>query len=193
MGKGPSNELTYDWVMEHCHVVLGATGTTAREAPFPWTCFIGSSWEERLAALRGLPREYRLTLSGRSIRLFHGRPVMEELVTLRDDTQRIEPFFQGEEGSRFDVVGYGDAHRQGLRTMTPGLFFNCGSVGNALGEARCCYALLEGDDEKSGPFEIRFRSLDYDRDQAVRDAKNTPGIPRIETYIREIQTGMYSR
>lgn len=195
VGKGPSNGLTYDWVMEHCHVVLGGNWDYGLgEKRFPMDLFYWEQLgEERLAALRGLPREYRLTLSGRSIRLFHGRPVMEELVTLRDDTQRIEPFFQGEEGSRFDVVGYGDAHRQGLRTMTPGLFFNCGSVGNALGEARCCYALLEGDDEKSGPFEIRFRSLDYDRDQAVRDAKNTPGIPRIETYIREIQTGMYSR
>lgn len=195
VGKGPSNALTYDWVMAHCDVILGGNWDYGLgEKRFPMDSFYWQQLgEARLEALRNLPREYRLTLSGRAIRLFHGRPVMTELVTVRDDSESIQPFFQGEDGTRFDVVGYGDAHRQGLRTMTPGLFFNCGSVGNALGEPRCCYALMEGDEKGSGPFEIRFRSLEYDRKQAVLDAQNAPEIPRIDTYIKELETGIYSR
>lgn len=195
VGKGPSNVLTYEWVMAHCHVVLGGNWDYGLgEKRFPMDGFYWQQLgEARLERLRNLPREHHLNVSGRQIRLFHGRPVMEDLVTIRHDSQAIQAFFQGEDGRRFDVVGYGDAHRQGFRTMNPGLFFNCGSVGNALGEPRCCYALMEGEERGSGPFELRFRSLDYDRRQAVLDAENTPEIPRIDRYIIEIQTGVYSR
>ena len=92
------------------------------------------------------------------------------------------------------MVGYADAHRQGLRTITPGVFFNTGSVGNAMGVPKCCYALLEGEEgEEPAPFEIRFRQLEYDREQAVRDAMAAPQIPLINAYIHEVKTGIYSR
>src|SRR5699024_12033676 len=55
------------------------------------------------------------------------------LPILQGDISLIEPFFQDGQGGRYDVVGYADAHRQGLRTVTPGVFFNTGSVGNAMG------------------------------------------------------------
>ena len=92
------------------------------------------------------------------------------------------------------MVVYADAHRQALRTMSPGLFVNVGSVGNAMGIPKCCYAMLCGEEGKDpAPFEIRMRELDYDREQAVIDAKNAPRVPRIDTFIREVQTGIYSR
>ena len=92
------------------------------------------------------------------------------------------------------MVAYADAHRQALRTMTPGVFLNVGSVGNALGIPKCCYAILEGDDPADPTaFEIRLRQIDYDRDQAIRDAENAPRVSRIDTFIRELQTGRYSR
>ena len=196
VGKGPSSDRTLDWALENCDVVLGGN----------WDYGIGRQvfpndhvyWEQlgekRLALLRELPREHHLTLSGRRIRLFHGRPIMSDLVTIRDHTASIRPFFSDESGRPFDVVGYADAHRQALRTMTPGIFFNCGSVGNALGEPRCCYAIMEGDPEDAdAPFEIRFRALTYDRAEAIRQAKEATGIPRIDTFIRELETGIYSR
>ena len=78
--------------------------------------------------------------------------------------------------------------------MEPGLFVNTGSVGNSIGSTQCCYVILSGEEGPSpAPFEIRLRQLDYDRDQAIRDALDAPDVPRIETYIREIQTGIYSR
>lgn len=195
VGKGPSSHLTFDWAMAHCDRVLGGNwdyGVGNRRFPMDWF-YWKQLGEDRLAVLRALPCEHCITLSGRRIRLFHGRPIMENLITVHHETEEIQPFFEDGYGGRYDVVAYADAHRQALRTMTPGLFVNCGSVGNALGEARCCYALLEGEEEGSGTFELRFRQVEYDRQQAVRDAKKTPDVPRIDTYIRELETGVYSR
>lgn len=196
VGKGPSSDYTFDWAFANCEIVLGGNwdyGVGGRQFPAD-----GFYWEQlgekRLERLRALPREHELYLSGRRIRLFHGRPVMESLVVAHMDEARIEPFFSDGHGGRYDVVGYADAHRQSLRTMSPGIFFNTGSVGNALGVPKCCYAILSGEEGRSdAPFEVRLRQLDYDREQAVRDAKNAPRVPRIDSYIREILTGIYSR
>ena len=35
--------------------------------------------------------------------------------------------------------------------------------------------------------------MDYDREQAVRDALAAPQIPLISAYIHELKTGIYSR
>ena len=196
VGKGPSNDFTFDWAMEHCDLILGGNwdfGVGYQEFPndlYYWE----QLGEERLKKLRHLPLETQITLSGRRIRLMHGRPIMETLVTAHHDLSVIDPFFTDQEGGRYDAVIYADAHRQALRTISPGLFVNTGSVGNAMGIPKCCYAILCGEEgDAPAPFEIRLRQLDYDREQAVLDALAAPGVPRIETYIREIKTGIYSR
>ena len=196
VGKGPSNDFTFDWAMEHCDLLLGGNwdyGVGFQEFPLD-EYYWQQLGEERLQALRELPRETEITLSGRRIRLLHGRPVMENLVVAYHDISVIDPFFNAPDGGRYDAVVYADAHRQAMRTISPGLFVNTGSVGNAMGVPKCCYAILSGEEgNEPAPFEIRLRQLDYDRDQAVQDALLAPGVPRIETYIREIQTGIYSR
>lgn len=196
VGKGPSNDFTFDWAMAHADVILGGN----------WDYGVGHQqysgdayyWEqlgpERLRILRELPLEKELLLSGRRVRFFHGRPVMESLVTVRSDVSLIEPFFRTPDGGRYDAVIYADAHRQALRTLTPGLFANVGSVGNALGEPRCCYALLECQPgAEAAEWELRFRQLEYDREAAIRQAEAAPRVPRIDTYINELRTGIYSR
>ena len=196
VGKGPSSDFTYEWAMAHCQKILGGNWDYGvGHQMFPRDVFYWNQLgEERLQKLCELPKEHQLTLSGRRIRLFHGRPVMEKLLYAHDDPSVLEPFFEDGNGGRWDVVAYADAHRQALRTMTPGVFLNVGSVGNALGIPKCCYAILEGDDPADPTaFEIRLRQLDYDRDQAVRDAQAAPDVPRIDAYIREIRTGVYSR
>ncbi|HPS82246.1 MAG TPA: hypothetical protein PLP25_10375, partial [Candidatus Limiplasma sp.] len=150
--------------------------------------------EKRMETLRNLPLEKTLTLSGRRIRLFHGRPVMRTLVTAQHDAQTIDPFFTDCNGFRCDCVGYADAHRQALRMLTPGLFFNCGSVGNALGTPVCCYATLEGAErDPDASLDIRLITRPYDRAKAVEDARVATQVPLIDTFIREVQTGQYSR
>lgn len=196
VGKGPSNDLTFDWAAAHCDLIIGGNwdyGLGHRMFPAD-----GPYWQQlgdrRLDALRDLPRESELTLSGRRIRLMHGRPVMDWLVKVDNTLEEIQPFFTDADGKPFDVVLYADAHRQAMRTVNPGLFINTGSVGNGLGVAYCCYAIVEAEPgDAPAPFEVRLRQLPYDREQAIRDAEAMPRIPRIDTYINEIRTARYSR
>lgn len=196
VGKGPSSDFTYDWAQAHCQLILGGNwdyGLGCRLFPAD-----GYYWEqlgdERLEALCRLPREVELWLSGRRVRLFHGRPVMGELITIRHSEAEIMPLFADGAGMPYDAVIYADAHRQAYRTLSPGLFVNIGSVGNALGVPKCCYALLDAaEGREPAPFEVRLRQLEYDREAAVRDAEAAPRIPRIDAFITEVRTGVYSR
>ncbi len=196
VGKGPSSDYTFDWAMERCDLVLGGN----------WDIFVGYKsfepdsfyWEQlgenRLDILRGLPLEKTISLSGRRIRLFHGRPTMAHLIHAHDSKDDILPLFTDASGEECDVAGYADAHRQALRSIGSRLLFNCGSVGNALGRPECCYALLEGgEDDPAAPFSIQMLQFPYDRDQAIRDAEAAPRVNRIDSYINEVRTGRYSR
>ena len=196
VGKGPSSDFTFDWAHAHCSLILGGNwdyGVGHKQFPadgFYWQ----QLGEERLARLRELPLEHECWFSGRRLRLFHGRPVMENLVTVHHDPSLLQPYFEDVSGARYDAVIYADAHRQAMRTLTPGVMVNIGSVGNNLGEPRCCYAILEGDPGREpAPFEIRLRQVDYDRRQAVEDAAGTPLVPNIAAFINEVETGVYSR
>lgn len=98
VGKGPSNDFTFDWAMSHCEIVLGGN----------WDFGVGKKqfspdqyyWDQlgpsRLERLSRLPLEYELVFSGRRIRLFHGRPLMERLISVQSDVSLIEPFFRTE-------------------------------------------------------------------------------------------------
>ena len=196
VGKGPSSDRTFDWAVANCDLILGGNwdyGLGYRQyAPdsYYWT----QLGDKRLETLRSLPLEKTLSLSGRHIRLFHGRPIMKTLVLAQHDSASIEPLFTDCNGFPCDVVGYADAHRQAMRTLNPGLFFNCGSVGNALGKPLCCYAILAGDErDPAASLEIRLITLPYDRDRSVAEAQAAPEVPRIDTYNREVLTGKYSR
>jgi protein phosphatase len=196
VGKGPSSDKTFDWAMANCELVLGGNwdfGIGCRQYA-PDSYYWAQLGEARLARLRALPLETTLTLGGRRIRLFHGRPVMDNLIVAQQDAALLEPFFTDGSGVRCDVVGYADAHRQAMRTFSPGLLFNTGSVGNAMGTPLCCYAILEGEAD-GGPaaLDIRLITVPYDREAAVRDAQAAMDVPRIDTYIREVETGVYSR
>lgn len=196
VGKGPSNDKTFDWAMSRCDLVIGGNWDYGvGEQAFPNDEYYWNQLgEERLRVLRNLPRESEMMLSGRRVRLMHGRPVMDTLVGVGRPVDEIQPFFKDAQGKPFDVVLFADAHRQGTRTVNPGLFINTGSVGNAMGVTYCCYAIVEATPgDTPAPFEVRLRQLPYDRQQAIRDAQAAPGVPRIETYINEIRTGVYSR
>ena len=196
VGKVPSNLFTYEWAFEHCQLVIGGNwdyGVGCRTFPrdhYYWD----QLGPERLRCLRELPQETEFWFSGRRFRLFHGRPVMPELYTVADDRELLQSFLVDAKGVPYDGLLYADAHRQAMRTLSPGIIVNTGSVGNAMGVPKCCYALLEGEEGRiPAPLEVRLRQLDYDREQAVRDAEAADGLPIKEAYIREIQTGIYSR
>lgn len=190
VGKGPSSDLTYDWAVAHCAVILGGNwdygiGRRDYQRDEFYHSQLGDARLEHLAAL---PPERHLTLSGRKIRLIHGRPVMQGLHYIQDPKERLLPLLEPD----FDMVIYADCHRQGARTLK-GQIINIGSVGNGLGIPLVQYAILEGEPgERKAPLEVRLLTLPYDNQAAAQDALDADGLPDREAYIKEVLTGEYA-
>lgn len=193
VGKGPCSADTFDWAFSRCDMVLqGNWEAGIGLKQFPKDDFYYQQLgPARMKKITELPLEYTLTLSGRKIRLFHGRPIMKELLVIQDDAALLSPLFDPD----YDVVGYADAHRQGMRIVSSrGQLFNTGAVGNGLGLPMVQYAIMRGSqkDEKA-PFDLTFVTLPYDRAQAVRDTRAAVELPNADLFEREISTGVYAR
>ncbi|NMD38508.1 MAG: metallophosphoesterase family protein [Christensenellaceae bacterium] len=202
-GKGPSSDKTMDWALANCDLIIGGNwdyglGLKRYDADeFYWR----QLGEKRLDILRNLITEHHLDVMGLKIRLIHGRPVTKTLLqsyASNDDFQALlnfkYPTSDAEDGiqvKKFDIVAYGDTHRQLLRTLDNGHVFNCGSVGNALGVTRACFAMLKIYKDKA--YDISLCSIPYDREAAVEEARKAIGMPKMDVYIREILTGRYGR
>jgi predicted phosphodiesterase len=190
VGKGPSSDITCDWVFERCSLILGGNwdyGIAHRE-------FLRDSFyheqlgQSRLDKLAALPTDHCMWLSGRHIRLIHGRPVMQELIHIHDSKERLLPLLAPD----FDVLIYADCHRQGIRTIR-GQIINTGSVGNGLGLPMVQYALLEGEPgQEMTSLDIRLVTLPYNNQAAAQDARRTRGLPDAHAYIHEVLTGEYA-
>lgn len=194
VGKGPNSAETFDWAMANCQVILRGNwdeGIAGQHFCKNDQFYYRQLGQERMRQLGELPLEHHFVLSGKRIRLIHGRPIMKELQSMRDTSDNLRWLFEPD----FDVVGYADVHRPGYRSLYfPGLLFNTGSVGNALGVPMVQYAILQGEEnDDSAPFDVTFVSLPYDNEQAVRDAENTPDFPGLECYIKEVRHGVYGR
>ena len=194
VGKGPSTKWALNWARQNCALVLAGN----------WDLFIAENPEGKcqfhvdqldaadLDWLRALPLEHRCLFSGRRVRLVHGRPSFE-LIGVSAQAERYDEVFG--QGEPYDVLGYADIHQPGMRIL-PGdrYVFNTGSVGNALNDTRAHYVILSGEPGKaSADFCINMVSVEYDREQAIRDARDAVGLVRADAFIREIETGVYSR
>lgn len=193
VGKGPSNDRTFDWALANCDLILrGNWDEGIGMKLFPNDAFYYDQLgEDRLVRLLTFPLEHHTRLSGRNIRLFHGRPVMKELINPHlSPVSELDALFKG----KFQVVGYADTHRQSLRTLSSGILFNTGSVGNGLGQNMVQYVLMEGDpQDNEAPFDLKMVTLPYDIEHAVLEAKNHPDLPNGDLFIKEIQSGLYAR
>ncbi len=195
VGKGPSSAATMDWAFSRCQKIIAGnwdTGISMRHFAaddYYWN----QLGPQRMERLQNLPMEHHFDMSGLHIRLFHGRPTMEELLFVQSEREKLEALFE-KDGEVFQTVGYADCHRAFMRTMNKGFLFNTGSVGNGLGVNRACYAILSGEPGSvPSPFDITLVSVPYDVEQAVRDALNDENLPHRDSYINEIRTGVYSR
>lgn len=196
IGKGPNSIRVMDWACARCSLMLMGNWEQSileinkAAAQF----FLRQIGPERAAVLRALPFEHRFMMSGRRIRLLHGRPLTDG-VLFPEDHEAAKPLFN-RDGEVFDMVIYADAHRQGLSQIDKtGTLLNTGSVGNSLGGVtKACYLILDGElGDTPAPLDILFVALEYDREQAVRDAQGLPDLPKQAEYIREIRTGLYAR
>lgn len=190
VGKGPSSEKTFDWAVRNCRVILGGNwdyGIGKREYPRD-RFYHDQLGRDRLAYLCTLPAEKRLRMSGRNIRLIHGRPVMSRLLAIQDSRESLSALLEPD----YDMLIYADCHRQGMRTIG-GQIVNIGSVGNALGVPMVQYALLEGEPgDHLAPLEVRLVTLPYDNLAAAQEARDQPELPHMDAYISEILTGVYA-
>lgn len=190
VGKGPSSDQTFDWAVKNCSLVLGGNwdyGIGRRE--FARDDFYHRQLgPERLKILAGLPLEKTLHLSGRNIRLIHGRPVMNRLQYIQDSKETLLPLLEPD----YDMLIYADCHRQGVRTLS-GQIINIGSVGNALGIPMVQYVILDGEPGTTpAPLTVQMITLPYDNQAAARDARSKPDLPDAQAFIKEVLSGEYA-
>jgi hypothetical protein len=196
VGKGPSSADTFDWAVSRCEFILqGNWDEGIGHKLFPKSAFsYRQLGEKRLRMLTEFPLEYVCRISGRKMRLFHGRPTMPEPLYVHTEYELLAEYFNPD----YDVVGYADVHRQGMRVLGfKGLLFNTGSVGNGLGVPMVQYAILrcEENSRAPAPFDVTLVTVPYDRDQAVRDTREAGarGLVNADLFEREIMTGLYAR
>ena len=195
VGKGPSSAETFDWAVSRCEFILqGNWDEGIGKKLFPKDEFYYRQLgEKRLRMLTEFPLEYVCRISGRKMRLFHGRPTMPQPYSVHDEYDLLSPYFAPD----YDAVGYADVHRQGMRVLGKGILFNTGSVGNGLGVAMAQYAILRGDwnSRELSPLDVTMVTVPYDRQQAIRDAQEAgkKGLHNWEAFIQEIRTGVYAR
>ncbi len=192
VGKGPSSDRTFDWAVANCELILRGNwdegvGARAFRADGFYYTQLGT---QRMLRLMQFPLEHQVVISGRRMRLIHGRPVMHRLLPIQAPQEDLALLFDPD----FQVVGYADAHRPGLRTLSRGLLFNTGSVGNGLGVNMVQYVILEGSEGQSpAPFDLRFVTMPDDIEAAVRETEAQPDLPSGQLFVSELQTGVYAR
>ena len=196
VGKGPSSPDTFDWAYARCEFILqGNWDEGISKKLYPKDEFYYQQLgERRMKILSELPIEFDCVISGRKTRLFHGRPTMPEPFYVHSDYDVLAPYFAQD----WDVVGYADVHRQGLRLLGfKGILFNTGSVGNGLGVAMAQYAILRGDVGRQtlSPLDVTLVTVPYDRERAVRDTEEAGrrGLVNWDLFRQELLTGMYAR
>jgi len=194
VGKGPSSAETYDWAMARCDVILRGNwdeGIARRQFAQNDQYYYDQLGEERMRRLGKLPLEHHAWLSGRHVRLIHGRPIMPALQSTWDAEDDLRWLFRPD----FDTVCYGDIHHAGLRPLHGNrLLFSLGSVGDSIRIPLAQYALLTcTPGRETAPFDLQFIYLTYDVERAAEDARRSPGMPQREAYIQEITTGVYGR
>lgn len=203
VGKGPESDKTLDWVRNNCnHFITGnwdaiiadwaKNGAPAghEENAFYWN----QLGDERLDWLASLPLEDEVWISGINFRLLHGRPSDKNFHNYLDVSELITGF-TNKEGKVFGGFICADCHQAYIREFNNGYAINTGSVGNSLGSTRCHALLIEGElgSKKSAPISMTTLSIPYDNSLAAKIAEECSLLPKKESYIKEVMTGVYSR
>lgn len=192
VGKGPNNDYAFDWAKRNCDLILQGNwekGISARIYKHD-TFYHEQLGQKRMEEMASWPLEHRLRLSGKNVRLIHGRPLFHTLHTLNADEKVWAEYFLPD----YDVLIYADVHRQGLRTLAHRLLVNTGSVGNSLGVTHIQYLILKGSaDRNNAPLDFTMVNLPYDNQATVEEVKKYPDLHNSEAFIRELETGVYAR
>lgn len=194
IGKGPSSKDTMRWALNHCRVILrgnweeGIGLKQYKNDEF----YYEQLGEEYMALLPALPMEHSFTLSGRRIRMIHGRPILPEAVGVHRDESYFQPLLEDH-----DVLIYADCHKIGMRLLTGNkMVINCGSVGNGLNLNMVQYLVLSGEEtDETAPLDVNLITIPYNNQQAADDAleAETRGLVKGDLFAKEVMTGVYAR
>ena len=200
VGKGPENDKTLDWVRENCrHFVagnwdLGVVDSSRNLEAYPWMndFYYKQLGKERLNWLESLPLEDEVLISGRSFRIFHGRPVDQNYHPYLS-MDEIRSGFTDTKGKLHGGFISADCHMPYILEMDLGYAINTGSVGNSIGVPRIHALLIEGNlgVEEDSPISFKILSIPYDNQLAADIADKYPDLQDKDAYKREILTGVY--
>lgn len=164
--------------------------------------------KERMEFLDNLPLYFDFYMSGSLIRMFHAskKDTHFRVMDFSDVNEKMK-LFEDEDGIVPDIILYGDIHIQYMQKFYNRTLVNVGSVGNVVEylhhdeniedmseTLQAYYTILEGDygSTKKAPISIQFMRVPYDIDKEIEIAKRN-GIPSLDNYIFELQTGMYRK
>ena len=207
VGKGPNSLEVIDICKEKCDTIIAGN----------WDKYLANndkagdvSWyrqqigKQRLNYLRDLPEAIGFYISGRYLRLFHAHPhnVFKRILKNSSIEEKEEMFDIPRiksietDNIKADMVGYGDIHSTFIETMSKGkILFNVGSVGNPCDYiTMASYVIMEGElnDKIRSNFSIQFQRVSYNIELSIEHARKT-NLPKMESYIRELKTAVYSR
>ncbi len=196
IGKGPQSDLVVDLLFERCEKLVRGNWEDAvldewiSSAPY----FRAQLGEARLNLLRNLPYGIFFMLSGRSVKLYHGRTRIQTIVFSNSPKEEVLAALNALDDSS-DIVGFADVHQPFCRMCETRMLFNTGSVGNPCdGVPQSSYAILRGHEGDSlAPLSVELIRLPYDREKAIAAALAAPDLPMRDLYIQEIETGHYQR
>lgn len=196
IGKGPNSHKTFDWAMANSDAVIAGNwemGILTNNYHCQSTAFlIDQLGNDRIKKISNLPLELSFKHNDLNVRLIHGRPIMPSLLHSDAKAQEFLELFNDGNGKRiYDLLVYGDIHRQLYRTLKDCAVINCGSIGNALGMPRLCFASLEVYED--GQYTCSLHSFKYDYNEEVNQALSCKQMCNADKYIKEVQTGVYSR
>lgn len=111
-------------------------------------------------------------------------PIMPVLQATHEPEEELTWLFEPD----YDIVGYADIHRPGLRSLrsAPKLLFSIGSVGNSLGLSMVQYAILQCEmGADPAPLDLNFILLPYDQERAALRCGERAG----HAHARGLSTG----
>ena len=195
-GRGPNGSQAIDYCRENCDVILMGNWD-AHVASGRRQDYLAEAGSERQAFLQTLPLYHKMWISGRRVHLFHGRPVINDVIYGESENEKKLTLFSAvEDEYPVDIVGYADIHRQFKTDFKDDyrILFNTGSIGNSFCTPTACYAIIKGviGGREKAPISIEFVSVPYDNQAAVENVlKELDWFDYPEEYIKEVTLGKW--
>ncbi len=197
VGGGPNNDGALEICKRLCDkMIMGNWEDFLINSTHPKAVkYVRNMSPKTFEFIKTLPASIKFSMSGRRIHLFHGRPLIPEVMWFENSEEEKLRFFRTLEDDREpDIVGYADLHRQLKYDFSEEkkTLFNTGSVGNPYSSgSQACYVILRGDMDKEeiSPFSMEFIMLPYDVEAAVREAESAGDWFDAAPYIESIRAG----